>query len=181
MKESLRKSKPMSREDVIARLQACQDELMQQGVQFAYLFGSVAAGKAGPLSDVDVAVYLDPALSRKVRFARRLQCIGVVTQALQRDDVDVVVINDADADLVQDILIHGLLLFCRDHTILADFRYHFTREYLDFAYYREQYLRASLERIKKKELPHGLQEKYRQAIAEIRQRFGPAKADSGKR
>ena len=29
------------------------------GVLFAYLFGSQATGRAGPLSDVDVAVYLD--------------------------------------------------------------------------------------------------------------------------
>ncbi len=172
------KNKLIGREKMINSLQAVQDALMQQGVEFAYLFGSVAEGKAGPLSDVDVAVYLDPGLSRKQRFEKRLQCIGIITQALQRNDVDVVVINDTDADLVQDVLVHGVLIFCHDPGVLADFRYQFTREYLDFAYYREQYWRASLDRIKRKELPHGLRETYRQAIAEIRQRFGTAEADS---
>ncbi|HHJ07268.1 MAG TPA: nucleotidyltransferase domain-containing protein [Anaerolineae bacterium] len=34
-------------------------EKMDENVKFAYLFGSQAAGKAAPLSDVDIAVYLD--------------------------------------------------------------------------------------------------------------------------
>lgn len=33
--------------------------LGEKRVKFAYLFGSVASGKAGPLSDLDLAVYLD--------------------------------------------------------------------------------------------------------------------------
>ncbi len=173
MKASLRKSNPMPQEAIIAKLQACKDELMQQGVHFAYLFGSVATDKAGPLSDVDIAVYLDPGLSKKVHFKKRLQCIGIVTQALQRDDIDVVVMNDAEADLVQDVLVHGALIFCRNPDVLADFHYYFTREYLDFAYYREQYGQASLERIKRKELPHGLREKYRQALVIMEKQLDP--------
>lgn len=45
-----RKSQP----DVITGVLACCPE-----VKFAYIFGSRARGDAGPLSDVDVAVFLD--------------------------------------------------------------------------------------------------------------------------
>jgi predicted nucleotidyltransferase len=44
-----------------ARLAAHADELRRLGVQRAAVFGSVARGEAGPNSDVDVLVELDPA------------------------------------------------------------------------------------------------------------------------
>jgi len=40
----------------------------QTHVKFAYLFGSVAEGKEGKLSDVDIAVFLDESLSKPERF-----------------------------------------------------------------------------------------------------------------
>jgi predicted nucleotidyltransferase len=43
-----------------ARLAAHADELRRLGVQRAAVFGSVARGEAGPRSDVDVLVELDP-------------------------------------------------------------------------------------------------------------------------
>ena len=50
----------MNREHVIARLKAHERELRAAGVVQLSLFGSVARGEAGPDSDVDVAVKLDP-------------------------------------------------------------------------------------------------------------------------
>ena len=40
----------------------------QMHVKLAYLFGSVAEGKEGKLSDVDIAVFLDESLSKPERF-----------------------------------------------------------------------------------------------------------------
>ncbi len=37
----------------------------QEHVRLAYLFGSAASGKAGKLSDIDIAVLLDDSLSKK--------------------------------------------------------------------------------------------------------------------
>ncbi len=37
----------------------------QEHVRLAYLFGSAATGKAGKLSDIDIAVLLDDLLSKK--------------------------------------------------------------------------------------------------------------------
>jgi len=50
----------MDRDQVIARLKAHERELRAAGVLQLSLFGSVARGEAGPDSDVDVAVKLDP-------------------------------------------------------------------------------------------------------------------------
>lgn len=50
----------MTRDDALAVLTAHRDELFRRGVVHAGLFGSTARGEAGPGSDVDVLVELDP-------------------------------------------------------------------------------------------------------------------------
>ena len=47
--------------------------LTKRGVVFAYLFGSLAKGSEGSLSDVDMALYLIPHLSKSERFDLRLR------------------------------------------------------------------------------------------------------------
>ncbi len=46
---------------VLAILRAHREELVRLGVVHAAVFGSVARGEAGPESDVDVLIDLDPA------------------------------------------------------------------------------------------------------------------------
>ncbi len=48
-------------DDVIASLRAHESELRAIGIKRVSLFGSVARGDAGPDSDVELAVVLDPA------------------------------------------------------------------------------------------------------------------------
>ena len=47
-------------DEVVARLQAHAAELRASGIRHLSLFGSVARGEAGPESDIDLAVELDP-------------------------------------------------------------------------------------------------------------------------
>jgi uncharacterized protein len=72
-----------------------RDGLDRDGVVAASLFGSQAVGEAGPLSDVHVAVWLDPSLSDSERFRLRLEVIGQAASALRTNEVDLVVLNDA--------------------------------------------------------------------------------------
>jgi uncharacterized protein len=74
------------------RLAAALD---REGVVAASLFGSQATGAAGPLSDVDVAVWLDPALSSDERFDLRLRLMTAASRAIGTGEVDVVPLNDA--------------------------------------------------------------------------------------
>ena len=50
----------MNREDIIARLRANEAELRARGVAHAALFGSRARGDAGPDSDTDIMIEIDP-------------------------------------------------------------------------------------------------------------------------
>jgi predicted nucleotidyltransferase len=58
----------MDRDSAIRTLKAHEAELRALGVQRLSLFGSVARGEAGPDSDVDVVVTLDP--GRKIGLFR---------------------------------------------------------------------------------------------------------------
>ena len=63
-------------EQVIATLREHAAELRQAGIRHAGLFGSLARGEAGPASDIDLVVELDPAarigLIRLAGLERRL-------------------------------------------------------------------------------------------------------------
>ncbi len=50
----------MDRERVIATLRAHEQELRHRGVMHAALFGSIARNEAGPASDIDILVELEP-------------------------------------------------------------------------------------------------------------------------
>ena len=50
----------MNSQDAIAILQRHADALRARGVRHAALFGSVARGEAGPQSDIDIMIEIDP-------------------------------------------------------------------------------------------------------------------------
>lgn len=58
-KSSKAKSEPLALDDALRTLRAHRAELEGMGVIHAGIFGSVARGKAGPKSDLDVLVVLD--------------------------------------------------------------------------------------------------------------------------
>lgn len=78
------------------------------------LFGSQATGKVGPLSDVDVAVWLDPDLPREQLSALRSELTLAAVEALGTDEVDVVVLNDAPPLLRHRAMKSGARLFDRN-------------------------------------------------------------------
>ncbi len=113
-----------------ARLAEAFDE---PGVVSALLFGSQATGKAGPLSDVDLAVWLDPAMEADERHRRRIALIGVASKALSTDEVQVVVLNDATPLLRHRVLRDGVRLVDRDPRTRIRLETAAVLEYLDTA------------------------------------------------
>ncbi len=79
----------------------------------AYVFGSVARGEAQAHSDVDVAVYIDPAAAPPP-FGHAAALTSELMQALGRNDVDVVVLNTATPLLYHRVLRDGHRVLSRD-------------------------------------------------------------------
>ena len=100
-------------------------------VLFAYLFGSVARGNAGALSDIDIAVYLDPLqLPKKTGYGFHCELL-VELQALLANDTDLVVLNQASTVLRYQVIKDGTLIFCRSEDSRRDFHDHAVKAYLD--------------------------------------------------
>lgn len=113
-----------------------------------YLFGSQANGKAGPLSDVDVAILLDGSrVPAKLFFKLRLELIAEASHVCRRDDVDVVLLNEATPLLAYEAVRGGELLYERDHSARVSFEARAVQQYLDLEpFYRvgRHYLKRQL-------------------------------------
>lgn len=80
----------------------------------AYLFGSQARGDPQAHSDVDVAVYIDREIAGEPPFGYPAELTTALSSVLGRNDVDVVVLNDAPPLLYGRVLNDGVRLFARD-------------------------------------------------------------------
>ena len=110
-------------------------------IQAAYIFGSVAAGRARPDSDVDIAVLVD----RRVRPAQmlkyRLKLMADLGAALRRSDVEVVVLNQASPLLAHRVLSRGTLVFERSASARVQFQVRTASRYADLVPMFETHLR----------------------------------------
>lgn len=106
-----------------------------------YGFGSRSRDEAGPRSDVDVAVLLDQRLS----LAQELRLRAEVVQELRRDDVDLVVLNQAPPLLRYEVVSAGRRLFARDEEAADRFEERAARECFDTAHLRATQQRLARE------------------------------------
>lgn len=117
----------------------------ERKVKFAYLFGSLACGNSGPLSDLDLAVYLDGRLDF---FAYRLNLMESLAKVLKTENFDLVVLNNAPIVLKNEVIRHSVILK-DDRPRRVMFESRTVREYLDTAYLRDvqrSYMREQIER-----------------------------------
>lgn len=117
--------------DAIARDLAGDEDL-----RFAILFGSVATGRAGPGSDLDVAVYAGAPLSAEHK--RRL--IARLAELTGRP-VDLVDLRTAGVLVTREVLTRGRLLFCRDRRAYGELAARMVKDAADFLPYVERLLR----------------------------------------
>jgi predicted nucleotidyltransferase len=117
----------------------------EPSVKFAYLFGSVAEQTAGPLSDIDIAVYLD---RRYNQFAKRLTLMDALAKVLRSEHFDFVVLNRAPITLKFAVIKTGIVLK-EDRQERVDFELRATQEYLATAYLREVQIGYLKEQLRK--------------------------------
>lgn len=114
----------------IAKLVAVLD---RAGVVAASLFGSQADGRAGPLSDIDVAVWLEPGLGTQARFHLGLALSAAAARALATDEVDLVVLNDVPPLLAHRVMSRRMMILERDRVGRVRLETQALLQYLDTA------------------------------------------------
>ncbi|WP_292462821.1 nucleotidyltransferase domain-containing protein [Methanolobus sp.] len=119
----------------------------QDQVELVYLFGSVAEGKAGAFSDIDLGVYLADILTKAERGYKRIELISGLTSLLGSDRVDLLVLNDTPPVLSFEIIKPNVLIFERDSRLKVDVEQRIMSVYLDWKYYEDRMNRNLLKRI----------------------------------
>ncbi|MDP3046922.1 MAG: nucleotidyltransferase domain-containing protein [Chloroflexota bacterium] len=120
----------------------------QPDVLLVYVFGSQAKGKAHARSDLDVAVLLVGDPDGATCTQRRLDMIGDLMSLFHTNDVDVVVLNQADLVLRYQVVQYGRLAYAREHNIGVEFRVRTLNLYFDFAPFLIRMEQAFYQRIR---------------------------------
>jgi predicted nucleotidyltransferase len=123
---------PVAPLDAVARGRLAR-ALQRPEVVSALLFGSQASGRAGRLSDVDVALWLDPAVEPERHGELALELTGVAADALRTGEVQVVVLNRAPPALAHRAIRDGVRLFDRDPRARIRLEARALLDYLDTA------------------------------------------------
>lgn len=118
----------------------------QKYIRVAYIFGSAANGELGPLSDIDFAFLLDRKLSKSQRSDKHLFLINKISEILNTDKFDVVIMNDTDYAFNYEVIKTGILLFS-DEAARIDFETRTMSEYLDRRYYDLMHMDMFLDRV----------------------------------
>lgn len=116
-----------------AALERLSEALDREGVVAAMLIGSQAQGTAGPLSDVDIAVWHDPELDARGRFDLQVALASDAGDALDTDEIDVVMLNHAPPLLRHRAIRDGKRLVERDHDERVRLETRAILDYLDTA------------------------------------------------
>ncbi|MBI4880921.1 MAG: nucleotidyltransferase domain-containing protein [Planctomycetes bacterium] len=126
----------LSASDVEALAQKLAAFCPEQPILLLYLHGAHAHGTQGPLSDLDLAVLLEP---DRLCSHVELDLSGALEQLAGRDDVDLVVLNRAGPAIKDRVVRHGRLLYARSEAARVRFEAAAIKEALDFHYFSRVY------------------------------------------
>jgi len=116
--------------DILLKIPMVKDVLEQDAnVVFAYLFGGLARGRVKPLSDVDVAVYLNN-IENLSQY--KLDLFDRLTDALGTCEVDLVILNKASISLVGRIFANKQVLVDKEPFRRHAYESIALREFFDF-------------------------------------------------
>lgn len=117
----------------------------EEPVVVAYLFGSVAKGAAGRLSDVDVAVLLSKGYDLTLDY--RLYLMGELAEIIGRE-TDVVILNEVPPLLRYEVIKCGKILYCKDECERVAFEEKTLDEYLDMGRIEREYFKCLLQGVR---------------------------------
>jgi predicted nucleotidyltransferase len=135
---------------------ACQVDLAalntflatQPDIVAAYLFGSLAEGRAHPRSDVDVAILLAGVPDTLTAGNRQLQLLGDLQPFAAPRALDVVILNMASPLLAHQVLRQGRLIYEGDRETRVEFEVRTGQTYADLIPMYEFHNRDLLRKIK---------------------------------
>ncbi|MFH1215544.1 MAG: nucleotidyltransferase domain-containing protein [Pseudomonadota bacterium] len=109
----------------------------QETLVFGYLFGSRATGEERDRSDIDLAVFVRNPHS--FSFSDKLMLHGDFCRHLQRNDIDLIIINQIQNLVVRDEIIRGgIILWDNDPVQREEFELRVQHSAIDFKEQRKK-------------------------------------------
>ena len=138
----------------------------------AYLFGSQVRGDIGPLSDIDVAVFLDDAdETGTIRGNLRAS----LAAAVDHERVDVVFLNRAAVQFAYAVIVHGELIYERDAYTRVEYEAKIMSLYFDYL----PVLRAQTRDILRGDEHETRVRRYREALGRTERTLGAFRSAEG--
>lgn len=121
----------------------------KEGVVLAYLFGSAAREKAGPLSDIDIAVLFSKKIKEEEYFEKRLKLALEIDEVFGTYKTEVICLNETPPLLKHRVVFYGVPIFVSDPRLQRIFEFSVLQEYEDFNYHLESSYKIMEKQIKK--------------------------------
>ena len=121
--------------ELIARLQSFIEIIKHRdSIVALYLFGSYAADRPTPLSDIDLAVLFEKSVDRELFLPERLRLLGELSIILGTDRVELIVLNEAPPSLGYRVIRDGKLLFAGNNSDsqIVNFKVKILDRYFDY-------------------------------------------------
>lgn len=96
--------------------------LKQTDIEFAVLFGSLASGRATPMSDIDIAVYFSGAKNTLELADRQIDITCAVMRFYKINLADVVVLNTAHPFLKFQVVKYGRPIYVNNEKAYYQFK-----------------------------------------------------------
>jgi predicted nucleotidyltransferase len=128
---------------------AAPDLFAQYPVLFAYLYGSYATGSAHVFSDLDIAVYLEPASVDRALELELDLALAADKMLGHTVETEVRAINNLPLILIGQVVTNGILLYCRDENTRVEFEVQARKKYFDFLPVIKDYHQACLEEVRR--------------------------------
>jgi predicted nucleotidyltransferase len=119
---------PTNIEDLIPKAVAYLQS--RRDICFAYLFGSFGRDNILPLSDIDIAVYLE---GHRDFHRKKIEILGALIDLLETDEIDLVILNTASLPLRMRILKNKKIVADREPSLRHHYESLTMREYFDFS------------------------------------------------
>lgn len=115
------------------------------GIKLIYIFGSYAKGTNGKDSDLDIAVLLED----NYNPLDKLALIGEFIDVFKRNDIDLVILNNANSVLKHQVIKYGKLVYMENEDAKVNFEVRVLKEYMDMEPFRRTQMKYIKEWAKK--------------------------------
>lgn len=122
------------------------DKLVKDyNIMLIYIFGSYAKGTNIESSDLDIAVYLEGQPDGFIQLDILYDLVGI----LNRDDIDLVILNNVDEILKFQVIKYGKVIYMKDLYSKVIFESRVMSEYMDKEHFRNTQTKYSHEKFLK--------------------------------